>query len=56
MKFHDLNTDHVSFIYDLDEDSGMQALGIQGMALAINKVLLRKSFLTRFFISTYKTS
>ena len=31
-------------------------LGIQGMALAINKVLLRKSSLTRFFITTFKTS
>ena len=30
--------------------------GIQGIALAINKVLLRKSFLTRFYISTNKTS
>ena len=28
---------------------------IQGMALAINKVLLRKSFLTRFFYSTNKS-
>ena len=30
--------------------------GIQGMALAIIKVLLRKSSLTKFFTSTYKTS
>ena len=30
--------------------------GIQGRALAIIKVLLRKSFLTKFFISTFKTS
>ena len=29
--------------------------GIQGIALAINKVLLRKSFLTRFFLSTFKS-
>ena len=28
--------------------------GIQGMALAIIKVLLRKSFLIKFFISTLK--
>ena len=27
--------------------------GIQGKDLAINKVLLRKSSLTRFFLSTY---
>ena len=32
----------------------MQAHGIQGMALAIIKVLLRKSSLTRFFLSTFK--
>ena len=31
-------------------------LGIQGKALAINKVLLRKSSLTRFFISTILSS
>ena len=31
-------------------------LGIQGMALAIIKVLLRKSSLTKFCISTFKTS
>ena len=30
--------------------------GIQGKALAINKVLLRKSSLTRLFLSTFKTS
>ena len=30
--------------------------GIQGMALAIIKVLLRKSSLTRFFISTFLSS
>ena len=30
--------------------------GIQGMALAIIKVLLRKSSLTKFFISAIKTS
>ena len=24
MKFHDLNTDHVSFIYDLDEELNVQ--------------------------------
>ena len=29
--------------------------GIQGMALAIIKVLLHKSSLTKFFTSTYKT-
>ena len=29
--------------------------GIQGMALAILKVLLHKSSLTKFFISTFKT-
>ena len=34
----------------------MQAHGIQGMALAIIKVLLHKSILTKFFISTFKTS
>ena len=32
----------------------MQAHGIQGRALAIIKVLLRKSSLTKFFISTFK--
>ena len=31
----------------------MQTQGIQGMALAIIKVLLHKSFLTKFFISTW---
>ena len=31
-------------------------LGIQGMVLAIIKVILRKSSLTKFFISTVKTS
>ena len=31
-------------------------LGIQGMALTITKVLLRKSSLTKFFISTITTS
>ena len=31
------------------------SLGIQDMALAIIKVLLRKSSLTKFFTSTYKT-
>ena len=30
--------------------------GIQGMALAIIKVLMHKSSLTKFFISTFKTS
>ena len=31
-------------------------LGIQGIALAIIKVILRKSSLTKFFNSTFKTS
>ena len=31
-------------------------LGSQGMALAINKVLLHKCTLTKFFNSTFKTS
>ena len=30
--------------------------GIQGMALTIIKVLLRKSSVTKFYISTFKTS
>ena len=33
----------------------MQAHGIQGMVLAIIKVLLRKSILTKIYISTFKT-
>ena len=55
-----MNPEYKSTQQDLTEIKLIEhrnvGLGIQGMALAILKVLLRKSSLTKFFISTFKTS
>ena len=52
------NPEYKSTQQDLTEikqiNSGMLAHGIQGMALTITKVLLRKSSLTKFFNSKVK--
>ena len=54
------NPEYKSTQQDLTETKLIElrhaGLGIQGMALAIIKVLLRKSFLTKCFISTFETS
>ncbi len=54
------NTDYKSTQQDLTEIKLIElrnaGSGIQGMVLAIIKVILRKSSLTKFFISTIETS
>ena len=55
------NPEYKSTQQDLTEIKKIDKLknagsGIQGMALTITKVLLRKSSLIKFFISTIKTS
>ena len=55
-----MNPEYKSTQQDLTEIKLIEHMnagsGIQGMALAILKALLRKSSLTKFFISIVKTS
>ena len=43
MKFHDLNTDHVSFIYDLFEDKNVEIKNLVRELLRKRTLILAKA-------------
>ena len=43
MKFHDLNTDHVSFIYDLDEELNVEIKNLVREILRKRTLIIAKA-------------